>query len=154
VLSAAPADLPAAIDRLQADLKDQRRLARELQGKLALHEADSLAASAESGPVGRVVAHALEGWDGGGLKQVASAIVSRPGFVAILISAPPPVSIVIARSPDVAFDAGALLRVLISRFGGKGGGRPELAQGGGLNGSVDEILSSARSAAGALRREV
>jgi alanyl-tRNA synthetase len=37
-----------------------------------------------------------------------------------------------------------VLAALIARFGGKGGGKPDLAQGGGLNASSDEILSAAR----------
>jgi alanyl-tRNA synthetase len=39
-----------------------------------------------------------------------------------------------------------LLRALTGRFGGKGGGRPEMAQGGGLNGGVGDVLIAARQA--------
>jgi alanyl-tRNA synthetase len=145
-LSAAAADLPAAIDRLQLDLKDLRRQSKDFQGKLASHEADVLTASAEPGARGQAVVAALEGWDGAGLKQIASAIVARPGFIAVLISSPAPSSIVVARSAGVVFDASGLLKVLIARFGGKGGGRPELAQGGGLNGVAGDVLAMARSA--------
>ena len=34
---------------------------------------------------------------------------------------------------------------MVARFGGKGGGRPELAQGGGLDGAIDEMLAFART---------
>ena len=77
-----------------------------------------------------MVIASLEGWDAQGLKTIASAIVEQPGHVAILISSPPPASIVVARSSDQQVDAGALLKQLVSRFGGKGGGRSELAQEG------------------------
>ncbi|MBA2257687.1 MAG: hypothetical protein H0W18_02215, partial [Acidobacteria bacterium] len=50
----------------------------------------------------------------------------------------------VARAADAATDAAAVLRNLIDRFGGKGGGRPELAQGGGLNGDPQEIAFAAR----------
>jgi alanyl-tRNA synthetase len=64
----------------------------------------------------------------------------------MLISAPPPSSLVIARAPDVtSIDSAALLKQLTARFGGKGGGRPELAQGGGLTGNVAEIVDAARA---------
>jgi alanyl-tRNA synthetase len=92
------------------------------------------------------VVAALEGWDAAGLKQIASAVVARPGFIAVLISSHAPSSIVVARSADVVFDASGLLKALIARFGGKGGGRPELAQGGGLNGVPGDVLAMARSA--------
>jgi hypothetical protein len=38
--------------------------------------------------------------------------------------------------------------MLLDRFGGRGGGRPELAQGAGLVGKSDEILAAARELLG------
>ena len=38
------------------------------------------------------------------------------------------------------------LATLVGRFGGKGGGRPDLAQGGGLDAPADAILDAARAA--------
>ena len=40
-------------------------------------------------------------------------------------------------------DAGAVLKDLIARFGGKGGGRPEFAQGGGMAGDHTDVLAAA-----------
>jgi alanyl-tRNA synthetase len=45
----------------------------------------------------------------------------------------------------VALDAAAILKALTARFGGKGGGRPELAQAGGLQASPQDVLEHARS---------
>jgi alanyl-tRNA synthetase len=36
-----------------------------------------------------------------------------------------------------------MIRSLTARFGGRGGGRPELAQGGGLTGSPEQVLEAA-----------
>jgi alanyl-tRNA synthetase len=55
-----------------------------------------------------------------------------------------PVAVVVARSQNVVIDAAKTLRALLDRFGGRGGGRPDLAQGAGLIGKVDEILAAAR----------
>ena len=52
--------------------------------------------------------------------------------------------IVIARSSDVALDSGAMLRSVVERHGGKGGGRPELAQGGGIFAPAADVMQSAR----------
>ena len=141
-----PAELPAAIERQQTDGRDLRRQVKELQTRLAGHEAAALADSAE--PVGstRVVVAALEGWDANGLKTIAAAIAAKPGHLAVLVSAPAPSSIVVARATDVALDSAAILRQLTAAFGGKGGGRPELAQGGGLQGDVNAMLGAARAA--------
>ncbi len=65
--------------------------------------------------------------------------------MAILISTPTPAAVVVARAPDVTIDASATLKKLTAQFGGKGGGRPELAQGGGLQGDVEEMLRAARA---------
>jgi alanyl-tRNA synthetase len=144
-LSVLPAELPSGIERLQAEAKDLKRQIRDLQGRLAVHEAATLAARASSvGPV-RIVVEALNGWDQTGLKAIASAITERPGHLALLLNASTPSPVVIARASDVPVDCASLLKQLTARFGGKGGGRPELAQGGGLQGAPAELVDAARA---------
>jgi alanyl-tRNA synthetase len=116
-----------------------------VHGRLAQFEAAELADRAETVGSMRVVAAALAEWDQSGLKAIASAIASRPGHVAVLFSTPGPSAVVLARAADVAVDCAAALRALVGQFGGKGGGRPELAQGGGLQGSADALVQAARS---------
>jgi alanyl-tRNA synthetase len=142
LLSVLPADLPNAIERLQADLKAGARAVRQFQAQLAVHEAARLAAAAGDS---RVVVAMLEGWDQNGLKAIASALTGRPGYSAALFGGPSPFSAVVARAPDSGADAAAVLRALIGRFGGKGGGRPDLAQGGGLEGDPNEIARCAEA---------
>ena len=143
-LSVLPSELPASIERLQAESKDLRKQIKDLQAKAAVHEADALADAAEPLGEGRLVAAALPGWDAAGLKTVAARIAERPGHVAVLVSTPAPGALVVARATGVALDAAAVLRALVERHGGKGGGRPELAQGGGVAASADAVLQSAR----------
>ena len=145
LLSVLPAELPAAIERQQADARDLRRQVKDLQTRLAGHEAVALANRAESIGSTHLVVAALDGWDANGLKAIATAIAARPGYAALLISTPAPSAIVIARAPDVALDSAAILKQLTSTFGGKGGGRPELAQGGGLQGEANAMLAAARA---------
>jgi len=146
LLSVLPSELSAAIERVQADAKELRRQIKDMQTRLAGHEAVALAGKAETVGSARVVVAALDGYDAIGLKTVANAIAARPGHVAVLLSAPAPSSIVVARSPDVTADSAAILKQLTAAFGGKGGGRPEMAQGGGLHGDVDAMLAAARAA--------
>jgi alanyl-tRNA synthetase len=144
LLSVLPAELPSGIERLQTDARELRRQIKDLQTRLAGHEATGLADGAESIGSIRAVVAVLDGWDPSGLKTIAAAIAARPGHVAVLVSTPAPSAIVVARAPDVAVDSGAILKQMAATFGGKGGGRPELAQGGGLLGTPDEILRAAR----------
>ena len=141
LLSTMQDELPAGIERLQSDAKEARRQNKDLQSRLAVHEADRLAATADDG----IVVAVLDGWDQTALKTIASAIATRPGHVAALLGGPAPFAVVVARSTDRTTDCGAVLKQLAVRFGGKGGGRPELAQGGGLQGDVREIADYLRS---------
>jgi alanyl-tRNA synthetase len=53
--------------------------------------------------------------------------------------------VVRARSKDGKADCASALRSLTATFGGRGGGKPELALGGGLRGDLPEILAAARA---------
>ena len=142
-LSVSLEDLPHAIERLQNESKEQRRSIAVAQGELARYRATEFANDAEVMPVGRLVAKAVDA-DASGLKALASAITAHAGVAAVLISATTPALVVVARAADLDIRANDILSALVAKFGGKGGGKPDLAQGGGLNASVDEILSAAR----------
>jgi alanyl-tRNA synthetase len=143
-LSVLPAELPAAIERQQLEVRNQKQAARALQQRLVQHEAAAIAARASAHGGIHLAAERVEGFDVPGLKTLAAAIANRAGHVVVLIGVETPASVVVARAADVRLDAGVVLKALAARFGGKGGGRPELAQGGGLTGSGDEILRAAR----------
>jgi len=144
LVSVLPTELPAGIERLQAEMKDARRSLKDLQNRLATFEGLSLADRAEAiGPC-RAVIVTVDGWDQNGLKSLAGAITTRAGHLAALFSGTSPSAAVIARAPDVAVDCALILKKLIERFDGKGGGRPDLAQGGGLQGDPEEILRLTR----------
>lgn len=143
VLSVSPAELAPAIERLQAENKALARTGRGFQEQLATHVAAGLVAAGERVNGRVVVATALDGWDAPGLKAVASAAASHAGVAAAVFSTTAPALVVVARATDVPLDASAVLKALVAQFGGKGGGKPDLAQGGGLVGAPDEILATA-----------
>jgi alanyl-tRNA synthetase len=143
LLSVAPEDVPDAVERLQAESKEQRRALAALQSDLARYRADELATSAEPTPRGRLVSRAIEA-DANTLKALASAIAGRGGFVVVLASTTRPSLVVVSRSADVNLSSHELLARLTATFGGRGGGKPDLAQGGGLDAPVEAILEEAR----------
>ena len=144
-LSVAPADLPAAVERLQAESKDLRKQIKRLQEPLATYEGARLAAGAAEMAGGRLLVAIIDGWDAAGLKAIAVAAAAGTRAGVVLLSSEPSPSIVVARSADVPVDANAVLHLLIERFGGRGGGKPDLAQGGGLTGTAPETASAARA---------
>jgi alanyl-tRNA synthetase len=143
LISVLPGELPAGIERLQNDTKEVRRDLKAAQGRLAGFEAAALAVRATSRGESKVVVEALEGWDQGGLKTIAAAIVEREGHIVVLFNTATPAAVVVARSAATAFDSGAAMKALIAKFGGKGGGKADLAQGGGLIGAPDELVAFA-----------
>jgi len=145
ILSASTGDLPGAIERLQAETKTLRRTAGLLQTELAHYRAQHLAAEAEPTALGRLVLRAVDG-DAIGLKATASAVVARPGYVVVLVSPTTPNLVVVARSQGIDMASDHVVSGLTARFGGKGGGKPDLAQAGGLTGGAEAILDEARRA--------
>ena len=143
ILSASTGDLPGAIERLQAETKTLRRTAGLLQTELAHYRAQHLAAEAEPTALGRLVLRAVDG-DAIGLKATASAVVARPGYVVVLVSPTTPNLVVVARSQGIDMASNDIVSGLTARFGGKGGGTPDLAQAGGLAGGAEAILDEAR----------
>jgi alanyl-tRNA synthetase len=141
-LSVLADDLPAAVERVQAESKDLGKQVKGLREKLAAHEGAALVAGAPQIGGVRLVVRAIDGWDAGGLKALAVAATAGGGACVVLVS---PVALVAACSADVPVDANAVLRQLTSRFGGRGGGKRELAQGGGLTAPVADIVSAARA---------
>jgi alanyl-tRNA synthetase len=69
----------------------------------------------------------------------------RPGIVALLADESDQIRVVFARSDDRNVDVAAVLKKTIEKFGGKGGGKPNLAQGGSLVGNVADVLNYAES---------
>jgi alanyl-tRNA synthetase len=85
---------------------------------------------------------AMEGWVAQGLKAIAAAATGGDSVVAALFSATRPAVAVIARSRNVSVDTSAVLKELVQRFGGRGGGKPELAQGGGLDEDAEKVVAA------------
>ena len=142
-LSVLPGEIGGAIERLQAELKAAGRDVRRQQEELAGFQAASFRATAETiGPY-RVVLSKQTGSDAQALKTLAAAVVREPGLVVIFTGEGPPTPVVVAHSADVSLDAGAWMKRATTELGGRGGGRPELAQGG-LDAAPDRVLEFAR----------
>jgi alanyl-tRNA synthetase len=132
LLSVQTGELPEAVARLQAEARDVRLQARALGEQLARFEASALRSSAVDLNGHRIVARVLDK-DQAALKLLAQEAAADGGPAVLLVSTTRPASLVVARGGDSDIDASAVLKAIVTRLGGKGGGRPEFAQGGGID---------------------
>ncbi len=139
--------VPELIERLQAENKALQRSHDALQEQLLRYKADALLAAAF--PVGeqRLVAAVLPDVDAAALKTLAHLLQETPQIIALLAGVhDEKVTILFARGEAVDLHMGNLLRQALQQFGGGGGGRPELAQGGGINpNQADALIDFART---------
>jgi alanyl-tRNA synthetase len=139
-LSVAATDVPDALLRMRDDLKQEQRRASEAIQRATVLQAEALAGALD--PSGLLVAE-LPAADAQALRISASTLVSEPGRVVALLGGPSPHALVIARSADrTDVDAGALVRTICAAHGGKGGGRPDLAQAGGVTIAADALRAA------------
>ena len=131
LLSTSVDNLPAHVSAMQEALKQAEYELGRLRRESALN-----AILSEELPVSpdgvRVAARMLAG-DMGLIKDVASQLIKRPGLAVLLGAETEPgrAAFVFARSADVELHMGQLLSKAAKPLGGKGGGRPDFAQGGG-----------------------
>ena len=150
LLDTAVGNVPVLLAARQERMKEQDRLLRAMQEEMLGYRAQSLLAEAEVVGSVRLVARVVADLDPAGLKSLASGLVANPGVVALLAcGAEGKGTAIFARSADVELHAGQLLRTILPRFGGGGGGRPDFAQGGGVDGErLAELVAAARQEVG------
>ncbi|NET84106.1 MAG: alanine--tRNA ligase [Moorea sp. SIO1F2] len=138
---AQPEELPERISNLQQELKATNKQLDALKQQLALAKSDQLLAQAKSVGEFKVLVAKMEGVEPEGLKSVAQQLQQKLGESAVVLgSVPSPdkVSLVAAFSKGVnqkGLQAGKFIGAIAKICGGGGGGRPNLAQAGGKDGS-------------------
>jgi alanyl-tRNA synthetase len=127
--------------------KELNRRVRALEEVTAGVEAQELLAGARIRDDGtRVIAKTFDSKDADGLKKIAHSLIANPQVIALLGSREDDTArLVFARSADVADDMNSLMRNACALLDGKGGGKPDMAQGGGKN--VEKLDESIRIAA-------
>jgi alanyl-tRNA synthetase len=146
LLSTGPHELAAGVARLQGELREQARVLGAANEELASFRADRLGAAAESLGSARAVFAVVAG-DAQALRALALSIARQPGMFVALVSGGESPLVAVARSRDVLLPCDVIVREVVAAFGGRGGGKGDMAQAGGLNGSSTEILAAMRAAA-------
>jgi alanyl-tRNA synthetase len=144
-LSASVDSLPELIARSIQENKVLKRRVRELLEVATEVEAARLLASVDSSRGFKLVRAVFSDRDADELRLLASRIVQSEPAVALLgARSDGAARLVFARSASLALNMGQLLSEACQLLGGRGGGKPELAQGGGPNAAaIEEALERA-----------
>jgi alanyl-tRNA synthetase len=152
-LSAPLDELVAAARKAKDDLVEAEKRAKDLLERALEGEARRLLAEARGdGPAPTpaspaLVVAAYDGWVPGDLRVLATRLVALAPCVALLGSRADKAHLVFAQSEGLSHDVTALLRSALEPLGGKGGGRGNIAQGGGERTDLlDEALARAAQA--------
>ncbi|TNF51840.1 MAG: alanine--tRNA ligase, partial [Deltaproteobacteria bacterium] len=151
-------DRPQLETRLVKMVEHQKDLERELatlESRLKAGQAEDIMSKiVEIGDV-KLLAAEVDATDGKGLREMADKLRDKLGSGVVAIGCPHEgkVNLLVAVTADLTdkLHAGKLVAVLAEEVGGRGGGRPDLAQAGG---SQPEKLASALSKVADLVRNV
>ena len=129
--------LPERIERLLQEQRDLEQQLQQLKSQHALANVSTLVEGATLVEDVRVVASLVTGADRNGLRQLVDALKNRleSGVVALAAVSGNEVAFVVGVTSDLVknrdLHAGKIVSELTQLADGRGGGRPELAQGGG-----------------------
>ena len=131
-------NLPNAIARLQEELKKTRKEMDELKLKMALGEQAAVSGEQdETREIGgiRILAKQVDGLDANGTRQLSDTLLARlkSGVVIIGRADEGKVGLIVRVSDDLTarVKAGDIIREIAPIVGGKGGGKADMAEGGG-----------------------
>jgi len=142
LVRASEPELIAHVERLLAAERAHTKEIDQLKSRVAQAEAGSLAAGARAVKNVKVVAARLDGMDRQQLRALADSLRNKlkTAVVVLASSENGNIAIVSAVTKDLTarIHAGKLAGALAQAIGGKGGGRPDMAEGGGKDASTLE----------------
>ena len=144
-------DVPQQVRKSLEDVKLATKASERLLDELAELQAARLLA--EVAPVNgrKVIARVYPDRDLVFIRLMAQKLTRQESsVVALLASTSSQVSLVFAQSKGMSFDVGVLLKEILGKLGGRGGGTKDMAQGGapkaeGLETALDEAAQKVRS---------
>ncbi|HYG92649.1 MAG TPA: alanine--tRNA ligase, partial [Nocardioides sp.] len=154
-LKARPEELPERVNDLVERLRTAEKEIERVRMAQLLSSAGELAAAATDVAGAKVVAHRVDGAGAGDVRTLALDVRGRlpgdaPGVVVVVGAADGKVSVVAAVNEEArsrGLSANELVRTVGPFVGGRGGGKDDVAQGGGTDPSrIDEALAAVTSA--------
>jgi alanyl-tRNA synthetase len=140
-------DVPPQARKALDEIKSLRKQYEQSQEELAAAYASVLLADVTELNGRKVVVRTLSDRDLNFVKLLAQKVTRLfPNVVALLATTSPQPSLVFAQSPGQPFDMGALMKDVMTKTGGRGGGSKDMAQGGIPNAEAIEARLKAIAA--------
>ena len=146
-LKAAPAELEDKLDRMLERVAGLEKQLDQANQKLAASQGDDLADGAREIGGAQVVVKRMDGTDRKVLRETVDALKNKLDNAVVVLGAAADGKVAlisgVAKSQSKTLPAGELVNFVAEQVGGKGGGRPDMAQAGGSDaGKLDEALGS------------
>jgi alanyl-tRNA synthetase len=150
VLKAQPQELSQKISQIIEGARTLERELARLKSKVASAQGDDLASQAIEVNGVKVLAVTLEGADARALREIMDKLKDKLKSAAIVLASTEggKASLIAGVTPDLTsrLKAGDLVNFVARQVGGKGGGRPDMAQAGGTEpGKLPAALASVQA---------
>ena len=132
LLSSGLETVPELITKQGQELRDAGKSVQKLVGELAELEAVQMWQNAPEKAGVRVVRHVFDSTDGKKAKLTAHALAKPAGSIALIAVKGTPSALFFSQTPGGKADLSDIMKRTLTKFGGKGGGARDFAQGGGL----------------------
>ena len=144
---AQPDNLVARVGAMRSQLKELEKQIEQMKLKMAQSAGGELVSQALDVRGVKVLAARLDGLDAKALRDAVDQMRSKLGDSVVLLASVADDKIMlaagVASTVTDKVKAGDLMREFSTRLGGKGGGRPDMAQGGGSDvGALDDVLGA------------
>jgi alanyl-tRNA synthetase len=144
---AQPDNLVARVGAMRSQLKELEKQIEQMKLKMAQSAGGELVSQALDVRGVKVLSARLDGLDAKALRDAVDQMRSKLGDSVVLLASVADDKIMLAAGVASAVTdkvkAGDLMREFSTRLGGKGGGRPDMAQGGGSDvAALDDVLGA------------
>ncbi len=143
-------EINSKVEQLIQKLKDQEKQLAQLKGKMASQAGSDLSSQAEEVGGVKILTALLDSADSNSLRDTLDQLKNKLGSAAIVLASENAgkVSLIAGVTKDLTskIKAGDLVNIAAAEVGGKGGGRPDMAQAGGTNpDGIANALAAAKS---------
>ena len=136
-LKAQPQEVLSRVVQVMDNVKALEKELARLKSKLAASQGDDLVSQAADVAGAKVLAAVLEGADSTALRETLDKLKDKLKSAAVVLASVSDgkVSLIAGVTPDLTgkVKAGELVNFVAQQVGGKGGGRPDMAQAGGTD---------------------